>query len=186
MVLVPGKAGGAAPDGGTTGSGHSPATALCWTSFGSAQLQEGTCSILTPCGPCPSHTDRPPLGMDACVKSHQHTQGSWQGFWDQIRVLRAAGEKKKKEKWDRTAHTEGDEETAGRGADNGFGEEVRAQSIAPSPQDLCPSEERLKGSTPTGISYVLFPFSLAPTFWLQKQQILCWKFITCLYTKLPE
>lgn len=78
----------------------------------------------------------------------------------------------------------------GRGTDNGFGEEVRAQSIAPplvsSAQEGCPPEERLQSH---GIVLQLFPFRLAPTFWLQKlswQQILPCKFITSLYTKLPE
>lgn len=62
MLLVPGNAGGTAPDGGATGSGHSPATALCRTSLGSAQLQEGTCSILTLCGPRPSHAPVTQMG----------------------------------------------------------------------------------------------------------------------------
>lgn len=46
-----------------------------------------------------------------------------------------------------------------------------------------------RGSTLTCLSHALFSFSLAPTFWLQKllwHNILSCKFITCLYTKLPE
>lgn len=154
MVLMPGKAGGAAPDGGTTGSGHSPATALCWTSCASAQFQEGTCSILTPVVHVPvmsqSHGQATTGNGHVCEIPPAQPEGSWHSFWDQIRGLRIAGGKKKRKKenanpqeWGRTAHAEGDEETARSGA-HGFGEEVRVQSIVPSPQDRCPSEERLQ------------------------------------------
>lgn len=76
MVLMPGKARGVAPGGEPQAQDTAPLLPCAGTSFSSAQLQDSTCSILTPCmsQSRPSHTDRAPLGMDMCVKSHQHIQ----------------------------------------------------------------------------------------------------------------
>lgn len=78
------------------------------------------------------------------------------------------------------------------GSGNGRKEEGQIMSLVKrsGPRASHHPTTRRKATTPrAGLSHTLFPLSLAPTFWLQKlswQQILSWKFITCLYTKLPE
>jgi len=68
MVLTPVKAGGAAPEEGTTGSGHSPAAALCW---GLLRLHPARGDHLQVSSRHVAHVPGHPLPTDKCMKSHQ-------------------------------------------------------------------------------------------------------------------
>lgn len=100
MVLMPGKAGGAAPDGGTTGSGHSPLLPFAGPpsalpSSRRAPVASSSHVVHVPVTPQP-HGQATTGNGHVCEMPPAHPEGSWHSFWDQIRGLRVPGGGRKK------------------------------------------------------------------------------------------